>query len=448
MAKFPSNRGAGAGAGAKGKGKGKTKTKKNAGGAKGETKREARGDARSKKNDQNSKSNPSQSSSHMPPWQIMSAKDAKDNIASEKLRREGIRNGEISSSVTSLDEKIGDVHASSSLLTTMDRQMFNWKRFTERDITGMIFEGGYLGKQLPPKFGVPEVAFLGRSNVGKSSLLNKLSKRASDASASDTARVGQTPGATASVNLYSLMGKNKNKPLMAFADLPGFGYAKLSKDVKESVEMAAERYLSKRKELALGILLVDIRRVPSDDDRAVLAALYDMGVPLLVVATKVDKIRSNNALPIALEEIRLGLGLPEGQPLCISSSTGAGVKQLWSIILDACEDKIDELREVVETGGKQTSTDDDEEYDTIQVDDEGNLMEEPEEGDEGFEWIQKFAYYDDSKPSREESRSSGVSENSRRKMKENEDMQAAENEAQKVKALKKVVGKMLREGKV
>ena len=110
--------------------------------------------------------------------------------------------------------------------------------------------------------------------------------------------MGKTPGATASVNLYSLNASaaKKNRPLLAFADLPGFGYAKLSKEVKESVEMAAERYLGKRKELALGILLVDVRRVPSDDDRAVLTALYDMGVPILVVATKIDKIGSKNML--------------------------------------------------------------------------------------------------------------------------------------------------------
>ena len=82
----------------------------------------------------------------------------------------------------------------------------------------------------------------------------------SDASAMEKARVGKMPGVMASVNLYSLQSRRKNnKSLLGFADLPGFGYAKLSKDVKESVEMAAETYLGKRRELALGILLVDIR---------------------------------------------------------------------------------------------------------------------------------------------------------------------------------------------
>lgn len=396
---------------------------------------------------------PSKPPVHLPPWQIMSEKDAKENIKAEKLRRESIRMGELPSSVTSLEEKSGDVHASKSLLTVSDRQLYSWKRFKpDRDIASMTFVGAYLGNQLPPPLGVPEVAFLGRSNVGKSSLLNQLSKRANIGQNLETARVGKTPGATASVNLYSLHGK-KDKNILAFADLPGFGYAKLSKGVKESVEMAAERYLGKRRELALGILLVDVRRVPSDDDRAVLAALYDMGVPILVIATKVDKL-SSNTLSNSLEEVRVGLGLPQGQPFCVSSVTGEGVKQLWSIIMDACEDKVDELREEIEFGQKVVAEDDAEAYGNIQLDDEGYFLEEEEEVDEGYEWIQSFAYHDDDEKNpfgrdRQSSNSnSRLSEESLRKMQENEKMQEAQNEAQKVKNLKKTARKMQREGKL
>lgn len=411
------------------------------------------GDKKSRKN-KDSTSGPgsngkSSSSAHLPPWQIMSEKDAKANIKAEKVRRESIRSGEIASSTTNQEAKVGDVSASSSLISLTDRQLFNWKRFRpDKDIGGMEFIGGYLGTRLPPLLGVPEVAFLGRSNVGKSSLLNKLSRKASDEV--DSARVGKTPGATASVNLYSLTRKKagETKPLLGFADLPGFGYAKLSKEVKESVEMAAERYLGRRRELALGILLVDIRRIPSDDDRAVLAALYDLDIPLLVVATKVDKIRSKNALPIALEEVRVGLGLPQGQPLCISSVTGAGVKQLWSIILDACEDKVDELKEEVETGKKKSADRDEDE--TIKLDDEGNWIDEPT--DEGLDWIQSFSYHDDNDQDATSYQSgqgkNNISEESRRKMKENEEMQAAQNESQKVKNLKKVARQMQRKGEL
>lgn len=169
---------------------------------------------------------------------------------------------------------------------------------------------------------IPLPFFL-RSNVGKSSLLNRLSSFSRrEEGFNDVARVGKTPGATASVNLYAFYDK-KEKPLLGFVDLPGFGYAKLSKGIKESVQQTAEKYLGKRTELVLGILLVDIRRVPSEDDRIVLAALFDMGVPIVVVATKTDKL-SKNEVEYRLEDIRDGLGLPEGQPMRVSSRTGEG----------------------------------------------------------------------------------------------------------------------------
>lgn len=233
---------------------------------------------------------------------------------------------------------------------------------------------------------------------------------------------------------------------MGFADLPGFGYAKLSKDVKESVEMAAERYLGKRRELALGILLVDTRRIPSEDDRAVLAALYDLGLPILVVATKVDKIKSKEALRSSLEEVRLGLGLPEGQPFYISSMTGEGVRQLWSIIMDACEDKVEELRDELE-GKLQKDDQEIDPDDTIMLDDEGNWIEEEEENtSEGLEWVRNYAYYDESKAKNRKQKQ--PNEASLMKMRENEAAQAAANEAMKLKKLRQTVKKMERQGEV
>lgn len=240
--------------------------------------------------------------------------------------------------------------------------------------------------------------------------------------------------------------KDLNRKKSSHADRQiGFGYAKLSKGVKEDVEMAAERYLGKRKELALGILLVDCRRDPSDDDRGVLAALYDMNLPILVVATKIDKMSSKNALENQLEKVRVGLGLPKGQPFCISSVTGEGVKQLWTIINDACEDKIEELREQMEKGDRKSMDDSAEAYGNIQLDEYGNFIEE-ESTDEGLEWIQSFAYYDDSKESVKPKQN--LSDEALMKMKENEARQAAENEAQKVRNLKKVARKMQRKGEL
>ena len=281
----------------------------------------------------NSEKNPRTSSSSTPPWQVLSSKDAKLNIEKEKVRRQRAREGD-HNFVMDEDGEGSTKTLSTAFLSEVEQKFLSWKRFNPVSAPGgMNFVGSYLdSRRLPPSLGVPEVAFLGRSNVGKSSLLNRLSVSAGQR---DQARVGKTPGATASVNLYALMDA-KGREILGWADLPGFGYAKLSKAQKEAVQAAAENYLGRRRELCLGILLVDIRREPSEDDRAVLAALYDLGVPLVVVATKIDKV-SNNQLPICLETIRDGLGLPEGQPLAISSTTGEGTRDVWRIILEACE---------------------------------------------------------------------------------------------------------------
>ena len=218
-----------------------------------------------------------------------------------------------------------------------------------------------------------------RSNVGKSSLLNRLSSYSKrEAGFKDEARVGKTPGATASVNLYAFYDK-KEKPLLGFVDLPGFGYAKLSQGVKESVQQTAENYLGNRDELALGILLVDIRRMPSEDDRIVLAALFDMGVPIVVVATKVDKV-SKNEIEGRLTEIRVGLGLPEGQPLSVSSVTGEGTKALWNIIFEACETGVEEFQQKFERGGLDGDAKEDEEEFVDDNDDEYYSQ--------GYDWVQ------------------------------------------------------------
>jgi len=403
--------------------------------------------------------------SHAPPWQVMSAKDTKKNVETEIKRRSDIQSGNLPSSTTTSSSK-ADITASSSLLTPTDRRLYNWKRFNpDKDVTSLTLHDAYLGTKSPPPLGVPEIAFLGRSNAGKSSLLNRLAKRSGGSGSVGPiaqARVGRTPGATASVNLYRLRGRRgrgREGDVLGLADLPGFGYAKLSKGVKEEVEEAAERYLAGRKELVLGVLLVDVRRVPSDDDRGVLAALYDMEVPLVVVATKVDKLKKN-ALPAAVEAVRLGLGLPDGQPLCVSSVTGEGVKEVWKIILDACEEKVDEWRGDDEEESEFENDNRLDEDGVIQLDDQGNWIEEEGEQeeleyDQGYEWAHNYDsdgqldddnYDDDDLGSDAEDDYAG--EDSIRKMAENAQMQAAANEAMKLKNLKKIARKMQKDGKV
>ena len=392
--------------------------------------------------------------SNAPPWQVGASAASKDDNAKES----------------------GGVKL--SLLSDADRSLLSWKTFVpERDIGGVAFVGSYLSRRLPPRIGVPEVAFLGRSNVGKSSLLNCLTKLAtskdSGKTVHDQARVGKTPGATASVNLYALLEQRKStstslkdmnksnleppKPLLGFTDLPGFGYAKLSKENKESVEEAAERYLETRNELALGVLLVDARRKPSDDDRAVLAALYDLNVPLCIVATKVDKLGKNEVEP-ALETIQKELGLPPGQPLSISSITGEGISMIWKIIMESCESRIFELKENMEQFGEFKRPDD---FDTIKLNNSGESIEDDEiQYDMGYDWIHadggSVMYEDDGEMEDfdeeyhfdDNDSISYLNEDAKIKMRQNEERQAEMSEAMKLKSLNERVRRMERRGEI
>ena len=130
-----------------------------------------------------------------------------------------------------------------------------------------------------PSTTVPEVAFVGRSNVGKSSIINTLLNR------KNLARVGQTPGKTRQINFYNI------DDTLFFVDLPGYGYAKVSKEERKSWGKLAETYLHIRDQLRLIIMLVDIRHKPTADDRLMYEWICTTGIPHLVVATKEDKVK-------------------------------------------------------------------------------------------------------------------------------------------------------------
>ncbi len=172
--------------------------------------------------------------------------------------------------------------------------------------------------------GLPEIAFLGRSNVGKSSLLNSLLQR------KGLARTSNTPGRTQSINFFLVNEK------FYFVDLPGYGYAKVSKAMRADWGKMAEEYLANRQELILSIHLVDSRHKPTELDRQLHEWLVYHQQNHIVVATKADKL-SNNKLKKSLQEIEDNL--PGSKIITYSSLTGKGKDALWREIAEALEKK-------------------------------------------------------------------------------------------------------------
>lgn len=170
-----------------------------------------------------------------------------------------------------------------------------------------------------PAEGIPEVAFVGRSNVGKSSSINSLLNRR------NFARVSQTPGKTRTINFYLI-----NEEFF-FVDLPGYGYAKVSKTEKASWGKIMERYLTSRDELCRIYLLVDIRHEPTNDDKAMYDWVKYFGYECTVVATKADKI-SRGKYQKHMSIIRKKLGLTDEKIIPVSSLKKTGFDILWDDI--------------------------------------------------------------------------------------------------------------------
>jgi GTP-binding protein len=172
-----------------------------------------------------------------------------------------------------------------------------------------------------PAPGVPEIAFLGRSNVGKSSVINSLVGK-------KLARTSNTPGRTRSINFYEVRRAGQPNPELLFADLPGYGYAKVSREISADWARFVDPYLHQRSSLALCLALVDSNIPPQESDGQLLEFLSSKGRPHVIVATKCDRL-SGNQLHQAMRTLGQSYGVPI---IAFSAKTGAGKDELWSQI--------------------------------------------------------------------------------------------------------------------
>lgn len=189
-----------------------------------------------------------------------------------------------------------------------------YKLKTAEFLTAAVNAGGY-----PPP-GPREVAFAGRSNVGKSSLINKITNR------KKLVRVSNRPGRTQQINFFSINGDE-----LRLVDLPGYGFAKVPKAVRASWRKMIEGYLTGRDTLAVVVVILDIRRQPSDEDLMLLDWLNALGQNTTVVITKADKL-SNNQANSRLAKLRPLLIPYDLDPIVFSAKTGQGVDQVWQRI--------------------------------------------------------------------------------------------------------------------
>jgi len=177
----------------------------------------------------------------------------------------------------------------------------------------------------PPS--LPEIAFLGRSNVGKSSVINSLL-------GAKIAKTSSTPGRTRSINFFEVRWPGKPQPELVFTDLPGYGYAKVSREISQQWPGFIEPYLKERPCLALCVALVDVNVPPQAADKDLLDFLSSVGRPILIIATKSDRLSSNqlrNALQVMAHDSPVARIVP------YSAKTGNGRQELWQEIRQAVE---------------------------------------------------------------------------------------------------------------
>jgi len=175
-----------------------------------------------------------------------------------------------------------------------------------------------------PRVALPEIAMVGRSNVGKSSLINFLTKTKS------LARVGNTPGKTRVINFFNVENR------LILVDLPGYGYAKVSESEKRKWQEIVENYLNNRSQLCGIIMLVDIRHKPTELDEIMYRWIISMGKPHIIVATKADKV-SRGQYRKLIDDIRGTLHLAPGVPVIpVSATQKTGYSEVWNEIKKIC----------------------------------------------------------------------------------------------------------------
>lgn len=175
-----------------------------------------------------------------------------------------------------------------------------------------------------PAARLPEIAFAGKSNVGKSSVINRILQR------KNFARVGEKPGKTIHVNYFTI---DKS---CYFVDLPGYGFAKVSQAEKDRWGRLMEDYFAAER-IDLGVLIVDARHAPTNNDITMANWFIESGCPFVVVANKLDKLKKSEIIP-NMQCIREDLALPEECPVIpFSAEKGNGRDELLRLILNACE---------------------------------------------------------------------------------------------------------------
>lgn len=185
-----------------------------------------------------------------------------------------------------------------------------------------------------PTDGLPEMIFAGRSNVGKSSFINSLTNR------KHLARVSSRPGKTQTLNFYNI------NDMMYLVDVPGYGYAKVNRSLKESFGRMIEEYLVERDELILGVLLVDYRHKPTAEDIAMYQLYKYYEIPSVVIGTKKDKV---NRIQYKKQEklIKETLGFDQDDVfVAYSSETHEGRDEVWEIFLDLIQQYNDIIQEM------------------------------------------------------------------------------------------------------